>query len=171
MDQGEVVMMGEEYQCDLLHPAWAPGAVVPLPSFTPNLHYTLQYGRADSNGDFFTPPQPRVSALAPLCVKRAGRAGHVCTAVVGSAVACQAAMLSRCPAGDSLRAVSKQALPAGCTLPQYDPVPFRARSWLEPTSDLQHPQVGGWAHLIECSFGTRETHDQWRAVAQLAACM
>lgn len=63
VDQGEVVMMGEEYQYDVLHPAWAPGAVVPLPSFVPTVPYTPQYGKADSNGDFFSPGQPLVRGL------------------------------------------------------------------------------------------------------------
>lgn len=64
MDMNEVVMMGDEYQYDVLHPAWAPGAAAPLPSFEPSVQYTPQYGSADSNGDFFVPGQPLVRAVA-----------------------------------------------------------------------------------------------------------
>lgn len=64
VDQGEVVMMGEQYQPDVLHPAWAPGAVAPLPSFHPDwfVQYNMQYGSGESNADFFTAAQPRVRA-------------------------------------------------------------------------------------------------------------
>lgn len=74
-------MMGEEYQPDVLHPAWAPGAVTPLPSYTPAdyVQYTMQYGNAESNGDFFTSVQPRVSALQlPSWQGPAGGGQHGC---------------------------------------------------------------------------------------------
>lgn len=63
-------MPGEQYQPDVLHPAWAPGAVAPLPSYSPAdyVQYTLQYADVGTNGDFFTPTQPRVRACAPTCV-------------------------------------------------------------------------------------------------------
>ena len=68
LDQGEVVMMGEEYQPDLLHPAWAPGAVAPLPRFEPHwsVVYNMQYSNGESNQDFITGAQPQVGVLARL---------------------------------------------------------------------------------------------------------
>lgn len=71
VDQGEVVMMGEEYQADLLRPAWAPGAVAPLPRFVPAFKYTMQYGKSGSNGDVYTSHQPLVilrGCVGPPCL-------------------------------------------------------------------------------------------------------
>lgn len=55
-------MQGEQYQPDVLHPGWAPGAVAPLPSYVPEgMQYTLQYSSSESNADFYTSSQPQVS--------------------------------------------------------------------------------------------------------------
>ena len=130
-------MTGEEYQPDVLHPAWAPGAVVPLPSYTPEgyVQYTLQYDSADSNGDFFTPPQPQARAQTRWdgmgsCRRRLGPP----RALPPTWAALDSIMNANCVSVAT-------AFPP--LLLQMEPVRFRAKSWLEASPDLQQPQVGG----------------------------
>ena len=139
--------MGEEYQPDLLHPAWAPGAVAPLPRFEPHwsVVYNMQYSNGESNQDFITGAQPQVGVLARLGRPRGAgwRAGgaHACIRrldqpCIDRHALGRAGVMTAWPLSEGSRA----DLPA--TL-QMGPVTFRAHSWLDDSPDLQHPQVGG----------------------------
>jgi len=139
VDQGEVVMMGEQYQPDVLHPAWAPGAVAPLPSFLTGLcsiTCSTAAGRATPTS---SRPPSRGCVLAELGWRFGRQDGRGRRHIMSAACEpCPAKAVPPLGPGGPAASATQAVLP----LLQMDPVPFRARSWLDTSPDLQQPQVG-----------------------------